>query len=190
MRPAPIEVAYALYGAWRLAHFDRSGLVHLRRDAEGFWNSFFAAVVVAPPYAALMLLHLSQVEVTADLASVVLIHGLGYVISWVAFPLVTYHICEAMGREREWIAFVVALNWSKVIQIAVYLPAVAISASGLLGAAGGGLLTFAVSLAVLAYQWFVTRCTLDSTGGAAAGLVGLDLVLGLAITGFADGAVS
>lgn len=190
MRPGAVEVAYGIYGAWRLAHFDRAGLVHFRRDAEGFWNSFFAGVLVAPAYAILMALHVSEMELTADAASVVLIHGLAYVISWVAFPLIAFHICEAMGREDEWLGFVVALNWSKVIQMAAYLPVAAIAATAVMGATLGGLLTFGVSIAILVYQWFVTRSALDSTGAAAAGLVGLDLVLGLAITAFADGAIS
>lgn len=189
MPPRAPEVAQAVYGAWRLAHFDPRGLGHFRKDEVGFWNSFFAAALVAPGYAVLIALHLAEAEVTADGLSVVLIHGLAYVISWLAFPLIAYHLCQAMGREAEWLGFVVALNWSKVIQIAAYLPAALIAATAVLGATMGGLITLVVSVAILVYQWFVTRSALDSSGMTAAGLVGVDLILGLAITAFADGAI-
>ncbi len=189
MPPRAPEIAYGVYGAWRLAHFDPRGLGHFRKDEEGFWNSFFAAALVAPGYAVLIALHLAEMEVTADGLSVLLIHGLAYVISWVAFPLIAFHLCQAMDREAQWLGFVVALNWSKVIQIAVYLPAALIAATAVLGALLGGLITFVVSVAILVYQWFVTRSALESSGVAAAGLVGVDLVLGLAITSLANGAI-
>ena len=42
------EVLSALYGAYRLAWFDVSGMTFLNLTVEGFWRSFFAAVLVAP----------------------------------------------------------------------------------------------------------------------------------------------
>ena len=44
------EVTAALYGSWRLARLDPGGMAYFNRTVEGFWNSFFAAVIVAPGY--------------------------------------------------------------------------------------------------------------------------------------------
>ena len=51
MIPSTTEIAYAFYGAWRLAHLDASGLKYFDTSLDGFWKSFFAAVLVAPAYA-------------------------------------------------------------------------------------------------------------------------------------------
>jgi len=40
---------------------------------------------------------------------------------------------------------------------------------------------------VLAYEWFVVRVSLEVSPFAAAGFVALDLILGILITGIADG---
>lgn len=40
MSPASGEVASSLYGAFRLARFDPSGLNYFNISLNGFWNSF------------------------------------------------------------------------------------------------------------------------------------------------------
>ena len=54
--PSANQVMYALYGAYRLARFDAAGMRYFETSIEGFWRSFFAAVIVAPPYALLLFL--------------------------------------------------------------------------------------------------------------------------------------
>ena len=84
-------------------------------------------------------------------------------------------------------AFLSAYNWSAVLQMVVYLPAVVISESGILVPALGDTMVFAATITVLAYQWFVTQTALKVSGFTAAGLVILDLVLSVFISGAADG---
>ena len=48
MIPSPLEIAYGIYGAWRLARLDVTGMEVFDRTVAGFWKSFFAAVLVAP----------------------------------------------------------------------------------------------------------------------------------------------
>ena len=50
------EVVAALYGAYRLARFDPSGLALFDATIAGFSRSFFAAVLVAPVYLVLLLI--------------------------------------------------------------------------------------------------------------------------------------
>ena len=50
MMPDRQEVASSLYGAWRLACLDESGMGYFNISVEGFWRSFFAAVLLAPVY--------------------------------------------------------------------------------------------------------------------------------------------
>jgi hypothetical protein len=188
MRPTAVEAAYGLYGAWRLLQRDPGGTAFFRTDAEGFWNSFFAAVLVAPGYAVLVGLHLASGGATADWASTVLVHALTYAITWLAYPLAMYYITIGLQTPERWVPFVVALNWSKVIQLVIYLPLSLLAAA--LGPQGGALLTLIALAAVLVYQWYVTRTLLALDGLQAAGLTALDFVLGLFITSSADAALA
>ena len=188
--PAAPTVAAALYGAWRLLRFDPDGLQAFRADAEAFWQSFFAAIIALPGYAILVGLHLGGQDTAADWASTVVLHGLAYVMSWTAFPLITYYASLNMDRAANWIGFVVALNWSKVLQMAIYLPLVLVANTGVFGQAGGGFLTLVGFVAVIVYQWFVTRAALDCPGASAAGLTAVDVILGLLITTMTDSAIA
>jgi len=192
MLPDAPAIARALGGALRLARFDADGLMYFDDDARAVVQSFFAAVIVAPGYAILITQHLGRLELTAGPLSAGVVEFLGYVISWTAFPVLVHEFARVMERGERWCGFVVALNWSKVVQMAVYLPATLLAA-GLGGEDGPGaasLLTVAALLAVLSYQWFVTRSALNVTGIQAAGLTGLDVMLGLTITALTDGALA
>jgi hypothetical protein len=191
MRPpdAP-QIAAALYGAWRLLRLEPDGLQAFRVDPEAFWQSFFAALIVLPGYAILVSRHLGEPASAAALVSAALIHVFAYAMNWTAFPLVTYYAAESMDRAANWMGFVIALNWSKVLQIAIYLPLVLAADTGFFGQGGGAVLTVAGFVAVLVYQWFVTRAALDIAGAAAAGLTVLDVVIGLLITTLTEAAVA
>lgn len=189
MIPSLPQMAAALYGAWRLLRFDRTGLQYFETGAAAFWQSFFAGVLIAPGYALLVALHLSQSQIAADMVSTVTIHALAYVISWTAFPLVTSVVADTLDRQDNWVGFVIALNWSKVFQMMIYLPLALLAASGALEGDAAGLATLAGLAAILVYQWFVTRSAFQITGLQAAGITGIDLVLGITITVFADAAI-
>lgn len=191
MRPPAVpEMAAALYGAWRLLRFEPDGLQAFRSDVEACVQSFAAAVIALPGYAVLVGLHLAPSDSAAGWPSILILHACSYVMSWTAFPLITYYASTNMGRSANWTGFVVALNWSKVLQMAIYLPLVLIAHTGLFGQTGGGFLTLIGFVAVIIYQWFVTRTALDITGPPAAGLTAVDIVLGLLITTMTDAAIA
>lgn len=173
------EVFQSLYGAYRLAFLDQSGMGHFNLSVEGFWRSFFAAVLVAPGFALLVAQKLSVRPEPLDLGWATLVQTLAYALSWAAFPLAAVVLTHLLGLSRHYVALIVALNWAAVVQVAVFLGTVAIGlvVPGVLE----GLLLLVVTGAILFYQWFVTRTALQTSGGVALMLVLVDLVLNTAI---------
>lgn len=188
--PTGAQIAAALYGAWRLLRLDRGGLSFFEQTPEGFYRSFYAALLVAPGYVILITIHLAGIESQAGSLRILAVESIAYVISWTAFPLLMYRIADAIGRSSSYIVFIVAFNWSKVIHMVIFLPVSVITFSGILPTALSGLLNVTATIAILAYQWFVTRTALDIGGFAAVGLVLLDVIIGIIITAVSDGMIS
>jgi hypothetical protein len=184
------ETVYSIFGAYRLAMLDKTGLNYLDRSPEGAIRSFNAALIVLPAYAVLVVLRLWDVLPDVSLLRFITVEGLAYVISWSAFPLVMFYISGLLDRSERYFDFLSAYNWSAVIQMGVYLPVVAVADSGLMPAGVDEGLVLAVTMLVLMYQWFIARTTLDINGGSAAGVVLLDMILAVFITGVSDGMLS
>jgi hypothetical protein len=179
--PSYREIVYGIYGAWRLARLDRGAMSYFDRTREGFWKSFFAALIVAPGFAIIITYELAQAEIGSGALRLILVETLAYGLGWVAFPVVVHQICEAIGKREAYIGYIVAFNWSKVIQMAVFLPAIGLIALGVLPGDSGSLLRWIVSIMILFYQWFVTRTALAVTAAGAVGFVVLDFVIDLII---------
>jgi hypothetical protein len=190
--PGREEVLRSLYGAWRLARLDRAGMTHFNLTIEGFWRSFFAAVLVAPGYAILVAQKLAErsevvpedlpsaaATQTADLGWVLLVQTLAYLIGWAAFPLAAAVLTWFLNLGRNYVALIVAANWAAVIQIGLFLSALVLTF--VLPGPLAGLLVTAVTVSILFYQWFVTRTALETTGGIALALVLVDLLLNTVI---------
>lgn len=175
----------ALYGAYRLARLDATGMSHFDVSADGFWKSFFAAVIVAPLYVLFLLLHFQAGENDASFFRYVSIETIAYVITWVLFPLVMAGMTKFLGREDKFIAYIIAYNWASVWQNAVYLPVQILIAAGVLSAEAGASFSIAVLMAVLFYVWFITRTALDVPVSTAAAIVVIDLLLSVLVNGFA-----
>jgi hypothetical protein len=184
------ETVYSIFGAYRLAMLDKAGLTYLDRSPEGAIRSFYAALIVLPAYVVLVVLRLWDVLPDVSLLRFVTVEGLADVISWTAFPLAMFYISRLLDRSARYFDFLSAYNWSSVIQMGLYLPVVAIADSGLMPGGLGEGLVMVVTMLVLMYQWFIARTTLDINGGSAAGVVLLDMILAVFITGTADGMLS
>jgi hypothetical protein len=168
------EVLSALYGAYRLAWLDVAGMTYFNLTVEGFWRSFFAAVLVAPAYAILVGMQLSAEAEDFSVALVFLSEGIGYVLAWCAFPLVSLVLTRLLGLDRNYVALIVAHNWSAVLQTAAFVVVVLLGV--ILPQALGTLLVTLTTGAILVYQWFVIRTALQSSGGIALMLLLVDLV--------------
>jgi hypothetical protein len=183
MIPDQQEVVRSIYGAYRLAWLDHSGMSHFNLSVDGFWRSFFAAVLVAPGYALLVVQDLAGRPEAVSPAWAFVVETLGYVITWAAFPLIAIVVTQLLGLSRNYAAMIIAANWAAVIQIGLFLVAVALGF--VLPALAGFTVTLA-TVAILFYQWFVIRTALDTTGGIAIALVLVDLLVNAAISLTAD----
>jgi hypothetical protein len=186
MIPDQQEVMHSLYGAWRLAQLDRSGMGHFNFSVDGFWRSFFAAVLVAPGYALLVAQDLIARPEAVSPAWAFVIETFAYVIGWSVFPLAAIVATQLLGLSRNYAAMIIAANWAAVLQIGLFLAAMAL---GFVLPALGGFLIVLATGAILFYQWFVIRTALDTTGGIAIALVLLDLLLNSAVSLTADSLV-
>ncbi len=185
------DIAYGLFAAWRLAHFDRTGMRYVDGTIDGFWKSFFAAAIALPGYAALRAVAIvanPESLPTAPWPRTIAVFAIAYAIAWLSFPVVMTVVADILDRRDRFLSLIVAYNWSAVVQIAVLLPVAVLVATG-----GGGLsvgLYLAVMAAIMVYLWFIVRTALDVPGVTAAALVGLDFVINLLINGISDVMVS
>ncbi len=180
------EVVYSLYGAYRLALMDAQGMVFFNRTVDGCIRSFWAAAIVIPAYIVLVLMRVEGDSANISLVHFMTVEIIAYAISWTAYPLIMDDLARMLECSDRYPAFLVAYNWSSPLQMLVYLPAMALSESGLLVPALGDTVATMATIMVLLYQWFVTQTALKVSGFTAAGLVILDLVLSVFITGAAD----
>lgn len=187
MPTARSEFVNALHGTWRLARMDPSGMALFERSERGFWHSFRAALVVYPAFLILLGLRLSDQEGPAgDLFRILLVETIGYVIAWTAFPLAMLSVARFLGREQRWLDFMIAYNWSQILQYAVFLGAAGLAESAFVPPALAAGIAGAATVAVILYEWFIARVALDVTGLPATLVVLVDLVLGVSISRIAE----
>jgi len=160
------EVGSSLYGAWRLAHLDPDGMRWFNLSAEGFFRSFFAAVLVLPAYLAMI-----------ALAAVLLPEESGswpaklafYPVYWLTLPTVLALATRALGLGQGYAPAVIASNWGSVLVNAALLVVIVIAASGVIGGFGV-ILYYLCYFASLYYAWFILRTALQTSAGIAAAL--------------------
>ncbi len=168
------EIWSSIYGAFRLACFDETGHSHFNISVEGFWHSFFAAVLVAPGY--VLLVSQGIISGTESLSVwTILVHFGIYAASWVLFPLVTFFVIDLLKLGHRYTALIVAINWAMVIEISAMM--VSLGLAMILPPNLAGLLTIMIVIGLIVYQWFVIRTALQSTGAVASAFVLFGLLL-------------
>ncbi len=177
--PGREEIARALTGAWLLWRTDPTAMRWFDLTVEGFWRSFFAAVLVAPFYVFMLTTDYMANGLPASLPLVVLVRSLAYVVDWAAFPLVAILLVRLFGLEHRYVALIVADNWASVLQAAALTTAVAVSL--VLPMAVAALVVLGTFITVVFYQWLVARQALETTGGIAGGFVAADLLTGILV---------
>ena len=175
-----IDAAKGVYGAWRLAHGDRSGLAFFDSSLDGFWRSFGAAIVALPAYAVLVGLSIAEQPGDVDYGGTALVELIAYTMDWFAFPLAAVYLTRAMGKGGNYTRLIVALNWARVVEAAVMVPA-ALVASLADGEGPLAVVPIVVFLGILVYHWWVTRVALDVTGVEAMLVLLVNLSIGVAI---------
>jgi len=183
-----VEVQLALAGCLRLARGDRGGLACFDRSIVGFWRSFRAAVISYPLYLMLLAMRVSVAEWQQSGGwRIVTVETIGYVVAWVAFPLLMLSVVRWIGRAHRFFDFMVAYNWCQVPQSALFVLVGLVSAGGVLSAQASEAMDMAAAIATLLYEWFIARVALDTTGLVAVFVVLLDLVLGVFISRITGG---
>jgi hypothetical protein len=177
------EVRWALVGCLRLARGDRGGLAYFDRSLDGFWRSFLSAFLSYPFFLLLLTMRVSLAEWNAAGGlQILLIETIGYVIAWVAFPLVMLSVLRWIGREHRFFDFMVPYNWCQLPQSVLFVLVGVQSETGALGNPISQVIEIAAALAVLIYEWYIARVALETNGTAATLVVLVDLVLGVVIT--------
>jgi hypothetical protein len=176
--PAWSEISSSLYGAWRLACRDPGGMNYMNLSVDGFWRSFFAAVMVAPIYVIILLVQRAS---SAD-EMTWLPELISYILGWVFWPLITLVLCRLMGMAQNYIPYIIAYNWANVVHISFLLPVAIITHGSVMPDGMAAFLSLLATLAVLVYLWWVTRVALDASHWVAVGFVVLDVLMGLLLS--------
>jgi hypothetical protein len=174
------EVTRGIYGAWRLALGQRDGLAWFDASPTGALRSFFAALIAFPIATILLAFDLARFEVAASAPQIALVYTLAYALDWAAFPLVVHGLGPSLGYEAHFLRYIPALNWSRVMELAVLLPGGIILGTGI----SGPLLIIPALLfaAVVLYHWYVAKVALDISNGKAASLVAINIFIGVMIS--------
>jgi hypothetical protein len=178
--PSGAEISQALYGAWRLAHLDRTAMRYFDLSHRGTWRSFWAALYCYPFFLLERWLELPSENVAdAGLGHIFLVESIGYVIGWTAFPLAALALCRWLGREERGFDFITAYNWSVVLQTALF---VLIGLLSLIVPDGTAVALQRLGLiAALIYEWFIALVAIGAGPWIAGLIVTLDILLGLFI---------
>lgn len=180
---APIgEIINSLYGAIRLAAGKKDGLDYFNFSKKGFWQSFTAAIIIAPLFILLLSVKYKVSDNDINVIRFAFIYSIAYVIGWVAFPLIINYIIVMIGRGQKFIHYIVVYNWASVPQNIFYLPfAISVEAQILQGTTANATGLFLLSLVFL-YTYFITKVALKISSGIAAGIVVFDLILNIIIS--------
>jgi hypothetical protein len=172
------SVANGLQGALMLARGRADGLRYVEADMAGAARSFWAIAICLPAFVCLRLLAWTEQGVPPHLAHSFALDLISYVLGWCAFAVVSYSLVNRMGLGPRWPRAIALWNWCNVVQ---YLLLVVFSIPGLLGASE--LLQELAQLVGLGWalwlEWFAFRLTLGVGVITAAGLVTLDLAIGV-----------
>lgn len=172
-----LEATKGIYGAWRLAHGDRTGLTYFDSSIDGFWRSFGAAIVALPAYIALVLLGIASEQGPVNYGGVFLVEAIAYIIDWFAFPLAAVYVTEWMDKRDRYTRLIVALNWARVLEAAVMLPAVLVAT--IVPNGPFAFIPVAMFVAILVYHWWVIRTSMDVSGAEAALVTVINLIIGI-----------
>ena len=182
----PGEISRAVFGAWNLARFNANGITLFDNTAEAFWRSFWAAAIVLPAYAILVSLRFSGGTIGVGAGTAFYVHCVSYAIEWLAFPFAAYYAAEMFNRGQWYCRYIVAFNWSAVLQTTLLLVVGLIAIKGLIPPIVGYWATVIVLIFVLTYKGFIAYTALQSGWAGAAGIVFMDFCLDLIIDGWSD----
>ena len=121
------EMRRGVPGAVRLMKGDPGGIGGLNPTREGFWRSFFAALVLLPLVA---LYHdiahrfaIAGAEPEAAALAAVdplkrwILEAIGYALHWTLWPLVAFYLARALGAAPRYLGYAVGYNWAQIVTV-------------------------------------------------------------------------
>jgi hypothetical protein len=171
------EIVRSTYGAWRLAHADPGGMAYFDATEEGFWRSFRVAILLLPLHVLAVWLQIDSASVEEHWMRILAVDLIAYAIGWMAFPLAAHYLAMALDREREYVGYIVAYNWSNMIAAPFGFVVLVLMLSGLLPVFVRHLLFVGMLAALALYAWFIARAALRVGPWPAAGLVAIDVLI-------------
>ena len=168
--------------AWRLGRFDGSAAAAYSNETRDAWRSFLAMpLVLMIGYASSDVSVLALTGEDAPPKGPVLLEVAVFIIGWLAQIVIACEIARFLGKGDLLARYVVAHNWTSVIQQGVIALGL-----GLFFAAGASkdLMVFWASIAAFwafAYDWFVGKTALELTFGQATSIIFAKLIVAISI---------
>lgn len=178
-KPSNQEIADALYGTAMLAKQDPGGLHRLDGSVDGFWKSFYAAVLLAPAYALLLWMGRYGEMEGIDLGAVFFVEAVAYVGAWLFWPVLASEICRVLDPKLDVRTYIVACNWSEIWIMLVRFPLLTLLVWGVFSDGLYALISLITLFAVLYYRFLIARQTLPAETPFATGMAVTDLIAGL-----------
>ena len=180
------EASRSLQGAWGLLRRHPAAPTAFNATLDGFWRSFFAAVLLLP----LDLAYLAMIapgEGTADAAPATRwsVNFLVYVIGWTAWPLIAFYLTRAMDCGDRFLGYMVAFNWSQLLT-GPFLIGLDVLGRAALPQELSLVVNLAALAGVLFYEYLIARQMLGVAVGKAVVVVLTALVLALVLRDSAD----
>jgi hypothetical protein len=175
------EASRSVQAAWGLLRRQPGAPTAFNATLDGFWRSFFAAVVLAP----LQLAYFAFSEPAAGAENAAastrwIVNIFIYVIGWTVWPLAAFYLTRAMDCGERFIGYVVAYNWSQLLT-GPFLVGVDILARAAFDTETALMLNLASLSAVLVYEYLIARQMLAVPPGKAVVVVTSSLVLALVL---------
>ena len=182
------------FAAWRTGV--RAALLLARGRAEGVrlldvgpanamplaaW-SFVAALICLPGYAGMRGFDWMQEGSSSRAIHSAMAELLAFIVGWAGFALASHRLAAVLHRSSLWPRFIALWNWCNVLQYLAFFAALLPVALGSPDWVDQTVWLVAVGWA-LWLEWFATRTSLAISGWPAAGLVALDLAIGLIVEG-------
>lgn len=124
--PTLAEILQYFAGSAQLMAGKAEGLRKLDLTADGFWSSFFAMVVSAPPYALSWIEYESSERAghstDAGPTLIYAAHALADALAWVLPVLVLMLVAKPVGFTRKIVPLVVATNWGGALLAWAFAP--------------------------------------------------------------------
>jgi hypothetical protein len=171
------EIVRSIYGVWRLARADPGGMAYFDATEEAFWRSFRVAILLLPLNVLGLWLQVDFASPEGHWTRLIAVDLTAYAIAWMAYPLAARYLTTALDRDREYVGYIVAYNWSNMITAPFGFVVLVLMLSGLLPVFVLHLLFVGMLAALALYAWFIARAALRIGPWQAAGLVAIDALI-------------